>query len=209
MKDVCVIFDVDGTLFDTGEGIRDCARHALDALGADFPDEQLNRFIGPSLFYSFSVTAGLDDEAAMRGVELYRERYKKTGIDMSRPYDGIIPLLTELTSDGYTLTVASSKPESMVLYLLDKFDMRRYFRTVAAADFTTVQNDKTGFVKKASLCKKNVMVGDTVYDIEGAHNAGIAVIAVTYGFGARESLQAADYTADTPAELYEIIKKHY
>ena len=205
----CVLFDCDGTLFDTGEGIRDCARHALDVLGATFPDEQLNSFIGPSLFYSFHNTVGLSEQEAMRGVELYRERYQKTGIDFSRPYDGIAKMLADLYADGYILTIASSKPLSMVEYLLKKYDLGKYFAFVAAAQFATVTSDKTEYVRKASLGERNVMVGDTRFDIEGAHGAGIPAIAVSYGFGARDTLAAAEYIADTPAAVYGILRKHF
>ena len=193
MKNTCVIFDVDGTLFDTGEGIRDCARHALQQLGANFPDEKLDLFIGPSLFYSFHNTVGLSEEQAHRGVELYRARYQSAGIEMSRPYAGILDTLEKLWQEGYTLSIASSKPLVMVV----------------AATFATVSSDKTAYVQSASLCERNVMVGDTRFDIEGAHNAGVPVIAAAYGFGAKETLTAAEYTANSPQEVYAAVKRHF
>lgn len=199
----CVIFDVDGTIFDTGDGIRDCARDALAKLGvADFPEEKLNLFIGPSLFYSFNTIVGLNEDAAMRGVELYRARYKTVGIDMSRPYSGIAELLDKLIREGFILTIASSKPVTMVEYLLNKYDLRKYFKVVVAADFGTVSSDKSEFIAKASLGEKNVMVGDTHFDIDGAHKAGIKAIAAAYGFGARDTLSAAEFIANSPAEVY-------
>lgn len=209
MKNTCVIFDVDGTLFDTGEGIRDCARHALQQLGANFPDEKLDLFIGPSLFYSFHNTVGLSEEQAHRGVELYRARYQSAGIEMSRPYAGILDTLEKLWQEGYTLSIASSKPLVMVEYLLDKYDIRKYFAKVVAATFATVSSDKTAYVQSASLCERNVMVGDTRFDIEGAHNAGVPVIAAAYGFGAKETLTAAEYTANSPQEVYAAVKRHF
>lgn len=205
----CVIFDVDGTLFDTGEGIRDCARYALQQLGATFPEDKLNLFIGPSLYYSFHETVGLSEAESERGVELYRSRYKKTGIDMSRPYDGVPELLRTLKKEGYILTVASSKPLEMVEYLLGKYDMRRYFTELAAAEFATRTSDKADYVRTAALGKRNVMVGDTHFDIDGAHRAGVPVIAAAYGFGKRETLQAADIIADTPSQVYECITKFF
>lgn len=209
-KKTCVLFDCDGTLFDTGEGIRDCARYALRGLGVtDFPDDKLNTFIGPSLFYSFHNTVGLSEQEAMRGVELYRARYQKTGIDKSHPYEGIAETLAKLHADGYILTVASSKPLTMVEYLLNKYDMRKYFAFIAAAEFATVTSDKREYVRKASLGERNVMVGDTHFDIEGAHNAGVPAIAVSYGFGARETLAAAEYIAETPMDVYRIVRENF
>ena len=206
----CVIFDVDGTIFDTGEGIRYCARLALDELGArDFPDSKLNMFIGPSLFYSFNTIVGLDEETAMRGVELYRARYKTEGIEMSRPYGGMDKLLMRLKNDGFIITIASSKPISMVNYLLGKFDMAKYFEEVVAADFATVSSDKSDFIKKASKGDDNIMVGDTHFDIEGAHKAGVKVIAAAYGFGERSTLEGAEYIADSVEDVYTAVKKYF
>lgn len=198
----CVIFDCDGTLFDTGDGIRDCARRSLADLCVAFPEEKLNMFIGPSLFYSFNSIVGLDEEQSKRGVEIYRKYYHKEGIDMSHPYDGIVELLTKLKSDGCAVTIASSKPVKMVEYLLSKYDMRKFFDKICAADFSTVSNDKSDMVKSASVGTRNIMVGDTHFDIEGAHKAGVKAIAAAYGFGARDTLAEADYVAYTPAEIY-------
>ena len=204
----CVIFDFDGTLFDTGEGIRDTARYVLDKLGVkDFPDEKMNLFIGPSLFYAFNEIVGLDEERSKLGVELYRERYKSVGIDKSCPYGGMKELLDKLKADGYVLTIASSKPLEMVRYLLRKHDLSGYFDKVCAADFTTVSCDKADFITAASLGDSNVMVGDTRFDIEGGHKAGVKVIAAAYGFGASETLSEAEYKADSPAEVYLKIKE--
>lgn len=206
---VCVIFDVDGTLFDTGEGIRDCARAALQALGVSFPEEKLNLFIGPSLYHSFTQTAGLGEADALKGVELYRARYKTTGIDMSKPYDGVHDLLRRLHESGYVLSVASSKPQDMVEYLLQKYDMRKYFTAVVAAQFGTRSSDKSAYVREAACGERNVMVGDTHFDIDGAHAAGVPAVAAAYGFGARDTLNSADYMADSPADIWEIITKNF
>lgn len=209
MKSNCIIFDVDGTLFDTGEGIRDCARYALRTLGADFPEEKLNLFIGPSLFYSFHETVGLNEEQSHKGVELYRSRYQNTGIDLSRPYEGVEWLLDKLFTLGYTLSIASSKPQPMIEYLLHKHDFARYFTAVIGAQFATVSSDKSEYVRSASLGERNIMVGDTHFDIEGAHKAGVPAVAVTYGFGAVDTLQEAEYIAASPAAVFEATTRHF
>ena len=192
-----VIFDVDGTLFDTGEGIIDCARHALAAVGAPpLAEEKLPGFIGPSLYHSFTV-------------EAYRARYQETGIELSHPYAGIDELLQMLDRDGYALSVASNKPLSMVHYLLDKYGYRKYFRAVFAPDFATRSSDKSDLIRQAAIAEHNVMVGDTRFDIEGAHKAGVKAIAATYGYGEAESLAKADWAAASPREVYEIVRREH
>lgn len=201
----CVIFDMDGTLFETGEGIIYCARYALECVGEPIPaDEVLSKFIGPSLFDSFTETIGMSEERALKAIEHYRKRYREGGVDMSRPYDGIEDMLGRLKACGFVLSVASSKPLTMVKYLLDKHDLHKYFARVIAPDFATRSSDKSELVRAACVGDANIMVGDTVFDIEGAHGAGVKAIAVSYGYGKPDTLTAAEYIAATPAEICDI-----
>lgn len=196
---------MDGTLFDTGEGIKASARYALNAVGAPpMAEDKLNLFIGPSLYHSFSVTAGLNEETALKAVEAYRERYFAHDVYLSHPYDGISEMLIELTRLGYGISIASSKPLVMVEKLLEKYDYAKYFSKVIAPDYAHKSNDKSGMVQRAKTAELNLMVGDTVYDIDGAHGAGIKVVAVTYGYGVNGTLAAADAFAASPAEIITI-----
>lgn len=200
-----VIFDIDGTLFDTGEGIKACVRHALAAVGAPpLSQDKLDSFIGPSLFHSFTVTAGLDEERAQQAVDAYRAEYFPRGVDKALPYRGVSELLADLFRDGYVLSVASSKPLIMVNYLLEKFDYKKYFAAVVAPDYARRGSDKAELIRAAAVADKSVMVGDTVFDIDGARGAGVPVIAALYGYGAPETLVGADALADSPARVREI-----
>ena len=201
-----VAFDVDGTLFETGKGIKECVKYALDKLGLpQIGEDKLSKFIGPSLYYSFTVTVGLSDELAQKAVSVYREIYYAVGIDEAGPYEGVPQMLEALYSSGYELAVASSKPLVMVNRLLNKFDLSKYFVRVCAPDGAAVSNDKSSLVRAAMGDTMGVMVGDTGYDIEGAHGAGVNAIGVTYGYGTSEALKNADYIAASPYEVQKII----
>ena len=204
--DLCAIFDVDGTLFDTGAGIKDCVRYALSALNAPpLSETQLNTFIGPSLFYSFSHTAKLSEEDAARAVALYREKYAATGIDSAVPYPGVLDMLGRLHRKGVLLSVASSKPQVFVDKLLKNYEITELFTRVCAPDYAKTSNDKAALIAAAAAAPRSVMVGDTRFDIEGAHKAGIQAIAVLYGYGDKSELTAADYTADSPMHVADLL----
>lgn len=205
-----VIFDVDGTLFETGDGIKYCADYVLQSLNVPrLSEDKLNSFIGPSLFYSFTQTVGLDEQTALHAVELYRARYKDVILDMSRPYDGIEDMLSALYADGYMLAVASSKPLVMVQKLLDKYGVTKYFTRVCAPDYARRGSEKAALITEAAGGCDSLMVGDTKFDIDGAHEAGYAAIAVTYGYGERSTLTSAEYFADTPQQVLQTAKRHF
>lgn len=203
---LCAIFDVDGTLFDTGAGIKDCVRYALSELNAPpLSEAQLNTFIGPSLFYSFTNTAHLSEEDAARAVSLYRERYAVSGIDNAAPYPGVLDMLSTLTRQGVLLSVASSKPQVFVDRLLKNYGITDLFARVCAPDYAKTSNDKAALIASAAASPRSVMVGDTRFDIEGARRAGLQVIAVTYGYGAKNDLLSADYLADSPKRVAQLL----
>lgn len=202
-----VIFDVDGTLFETGDGIKHCARYAVKALDLPpIPEEKLNGFIGPSLYHSFTVIAGFPEDVALKAVEIYREIYWQVCVDMSRPYDGVSEMLERLYKNGYTLSIASSKPLVMVNRLLESAGYAKYFTKVMAPDYARKGSDKAELIKSAAVAEKSVMVGDTHFDIDGAHGAGIKAIGVTYGYGERDTLTGAEMLADTPNDVCKLIE---
>ena len=122
-----VLFDLDGTLTDSGEGIINCATLALNYFHLPIPDiEQMRTFVGPPLhdtFYKFGVPADKLDLA----VEVYRSRYNTVGKFENHPYDGVYNLLENLRNDGYRLLVATSKPEELSIEIMTKFDLVNFF----------------------------------------------------------------------------------
>ena len=109
-----VLFDLDGTLTDSREGIVNSVKYAIEKLGGTMPDQQtLLKFIGPPLQESFMAYCGYDTETAARGVKVFRERYEPVGQYENQPAPGLRELLARLKERGYTLALASSKPEKL------------------------------------------------------------------------------------------------
>jgi len=189
-----IFFDLDGTLTESGEGITKSVQYALEKLGK--PEEDLDKlrvFIGPPLMEQFMKYADVDETEARRAVEYYRERYAVKGIFENRPYDGVENLLRELKGKGYILAVASSKPEYYVTKILSS-----YFEVVVGSEMNGARTSKTEVIEEAlkrlnmsDRRKEVLMVGDKEHDVLGARAAGLACVAVGYGYGTKEELTAA------------------
>lgn len=208
MKFDCVIFDFDGTLADSSEGIMSSVEYALKKLELPVPDRTVMRsFIGPSVFYSFSTVLGLDEETAWRAVTAYREYYRPHGVFGCKLYPGMKELLCSLAEANITLAVASAKPQPLLEVACNHLGIADKFATIAGSYLDTKNNDKAWIVERAKSGSRPVMVGDTPFDICAAHAAGTASIAVGYGFGKREALEAEkpDYFAADMAQLKEIL----
>ena len=194
-----IFFDLDGTLTASGEGITKSVQYALEKLGK--PEEDLDKlrvFIGPPLMEQFMKYADVDETEARRAVEYYRERYAVKGIFENRPYDGVENLLRELKGRGYILAVASSKPEYYVTKILDYFNLSSYFEVVVGSEMNGARTSKTEVIEEAlkrlnmsDRRKEVLMVGDKEHDVLGARAAGLACVAVGYGYGTKEELTAA------------------
>ena len=208
-----ILFDLDGTLTDSGEGIINCATLALNHFGLPVPDRDAMRvFVGPPLdetFIKFGVPADKTDEA----IAVYRSRYTTVGKFENFPYPGVEELLQKLRSDGHRLFVATSKPESMSVEILEKFGLAQYFELICGATFDGTRSHKADVIayllKKAGAQEQAIMVGDTAYDVLGAKAHGIPAIGVSWGYGKTEDMQAAGAAAIAcdMAELYAILSK--
>lgn len=208
-----ILFDLDGTLTDNGEGITNSVAYALRKFGITPPPrEELNKFVGPPLRDRF-VECYVGEENGDRAVEYYREYYRPHGIFENVVYDGIPETLAALKEAGCTLAVATSKPEIFAKRIADHFDLSQYF-TVIAGSTLDGSLIKKGDVIEYCLGKlgnpdrsRTVMVGDREHDILGAAQAGLPGIGVTYGYGSREELTAAHALAiiDSPADLLQNI----
>lgn len=122
-----VLFDLDGTLTDPGEGITNSVVYALKKYGIEVSDKtELYKFIGPPLHESFQVFYGFSEEKAQEAVKYYREHYSKTGIFENKVYDGMEDTLELLKNSGRRLVVATSKPEKFAKQILH-FHLIKYF----------------------------------------------------------------------------------
>ena len=207
-----ILFDLDGTLTDSGEGIMNCAALALERLGIPIPPrDALRVFVGPPLhdtFRQFGVPEDQVDEA----IRIYRSRYVPIGKFENTPYPGIRELLEKLRTQGNRLYVATSKPEEMAVEVLEHFDLAHFFDHICGASL-----DRSRIAKDAVISYllqlhgadgQMVMVGDTVFDVLGAAAHGIPAVGVAWGYGSVEEMKKAGAAAIavTMDELLSILQ---
>ena len=207
-----ILFDLDGTLTDSGEGIMNCAALALERLGIPIPPrDALRVFVGPPLhdtFRQFGVPEDQVDEA----IRIYRSRYVPIGKFENTPYPGIRELLEQLRAQGHRLFVATSKPEDMSVEILEHFDLAHFFDRICGASLDRSRSSKDAVI--AYLLQQHgteepmVMVGDTVFDILGAAAHGIPAVGVAWGYGSVEEMKKAGAAAiaATMDELLSILQ---
>ena len=210
-----LLFDFDGTLFDTGPGVMNCVRYALEKLGVTEDDPaHLRKFVGPPLDEMFGELYGFPPEKARRAVELYRERYQPVGIWECEPYPGLAELLDKLRCAGYQLAVATSKPVPSATRILERYDMVRRFDFVCGSEFDGTRSKKHEVVQAVlehfgltETPERALMIGDRKYDILGAGKCGVPCLGVSYGYAEPGELEAygAIAVAKDAAELERIL----
>lgn len=208
-----IFFDLDGTLTDSGEGIMNCGKLALEHFGLPIPTpEQMRTMVGPPLhesFLRFGVPADRVDEA----IRVYRSRYTTVGKFENFPYPGIQALLEQLKKDNCKLYVATSKPEAMSVEILTKFELAPYFEVIAGATLDGSRSSKADVIAylldTIGGAENVVMVGDTAFDVIGAKAHGIPTIGVSWGYGEKADMVQAGAAAiaDTTEALYNLIRK--
>lgn len=207
-----VLFDLDGTLTDSGEGIINCAKLALETLGLPIPSyTEMRTFVGPPLSESFQ-RYGVPADKVEEAIRVYRSRYVPTGMFENTPYPGIRELLETLKAEGCTLYVATSKPETMSVTILERFGLAPYFTRICGASTDSSRSTKDAviaYLLEQSEAKEDmVMVGDTKYDILGAKAHGIPAIGVSWGYGSVAEMRDAGAVgiADTMEKLLTLIR---
>ena len=207
-----ILFDLDGTLTDSGPGIMNGFEYALGKMGIEVPDRSsLRKFVGPPLGDSFEKTLGFSPEDAAKGIAFYREYYADKGVYENDVYPGVFELLDKLKASGKKMIVATTKAELMANVVMDHFGLRKYFDLMVASNNTDRKN-KIDVLKYAIEnvgvdIGKAVMIGDRFYDVTGASHFGIDSVGVLYGYGSRQELEdaGATYIAETVENLSEIL----
>ena len=210
----CVLFDMDGTLVDTYEGIFHAYRWTMEQLGLPFEGEPFVRTaIGAPLLYVFEDLCGMNRETARKAVSLYRDYYARKGRHQLRLYDGMEQALRQLKQAGCFLGTATLKKESFAKEILEELGLSPYFDAVCGMDeddrLTKADLIRRGMEAAGANQSETVLVGDSEFDITGAREAGVDFLAVTYGFGfrgpdARKAL-AADMTAESPLAVARLL----
>lgn len=208
-----IFFDLDGTLTNPAEGITNSVAYALEYYGISVSDKtQLYKFIGPPLAQSFTDFYGFSPDKAKEAVEKYREYFADTGIFENKVYEHIPEVLEKLKNDGFSLAMATSKPEVFAKRIADKFELTKYFDFIGGSLLDNSRTDKGEVIEyvlrslKADR-EKTIMVGDRSHDILGAKKCSLKSLGVLYGFGSLEELKTAraDYIAETPKELETLL----
>ena len=206
-----ILFDLDGTLTDSGEGIMNCAELTLAHYDLPIPAlQELRSIVGPPLKDSF-LRLGIPEAELNHAVEFYRKHYVAKGQFENFPYPGIAQLLQQLKSEGNQLYVATSKPEEMAIQILRHFQLDTYFDHICGAVSDAKRNTKEDVIEHllTLLDSKDqlVMVGDTIFDVKGAAYHGIPTVAVTWGYGDVNEMKNAGATiVSTMDELYEALQ---
>lgn len=201
MKYDFLLFDMDGMLVDTREGILKCAAHALSAFGIEVEDlSSLTKFVGPPLSYSFTEFYGLSPEDAKKAVAIYRERYSAKGQYECYVFDGVPEMLQALLAKGYRLCIATSKLESYAKSMLDRLCIGCYFEQVIGATPDEAISTKDEVIE-ASLVRmgitdrqKALMIGDRKHDVLGAKKCGLDSFGVYMGCAEESEHEAAGAT---------------
>lgn len=215
-----LLFDLDGTLTDSAEGIIKCVQYAAEKMGAELKKaEELRVFVGPPLSESFQNVYGFSEADTQQAIAYYRERFKPIGMFENAVYPGIPEMLKAMKENGKINLIASSKPQEFVETILEHFDIAKYFDIIVGASMDESRNTKEAVIEEALLQLKStdrygqysddkcVMIGDRKYDIHGARYFGLRNIGVSYGFAPVGELEeaGADVIVDTVEELTRVL----
>lgn len=208
-----ILFDFDGTVFDTVEGITKSVRYALLKQGRDEPTQALRCFAGPPLIDMFMEHCGFTREQAEQALADFRERYTPIGLYECRVFPGIREVIEALKAAGKKVGIATSKPQELAEELLAREGMLALFDTICGSDSSGNNCAKAQVLTRAmeklgAEAERTVLVGDTKYDVHGAHACGVKCIGVRYGYAAQGELElaGADAIAESPDALREMLE---
>ena len=204
-----ILFDLDGTLTDSFEGVANSFIYGLKAFGIEnVKKEELGFIMGPPLRDAYMERFGFDEETAIAAVAKYRERYHKKFLEENRLYDGVEKLLQNLCNRGYKLFLATSKPEVFATQIISHFGISKYFTGIGAASLDKSRDNKESVLEylfsEFNIEKEDsVLVGDRCYDLKGAEFVGIDAVGVLYGYADMEELSQykSVYIAETVEDL--------
>lgn len=209
----CAVFDVDGTLLDTSEGLVSSIRYTVDKFGlAPLDNVTLRTFIGPPIQDSFRRVYGFSDEVIRDLSATFRARYKEEDLLKAKPYAGIFRLIREMRERGMEVAIATYKRQDYASRLLEHFGFDRYTDHILGSDCE-------GKLKKKDIIElalrhagiehysDAVMIGDSDNDAVGAKGIGTAFLGVTYGFGFRTKREVMEFGAMGAADTTEEIGK--
>ncbi|WP_446897332.1 HAD family hydrolase [Clostridium sp. LBM24168] len=210
MKYKYVLFDLDGTLTDSKEGITKSVQYALKKFGITVENlDFLEKFIGPPLKESFMIYYNFSEACALKAIEYYREYFRNKGIFQNKVYEDVYEMLGILKDKGIQIILATSKPTIFAKMILEYFNLNKYFQDVIGSNLDGTRSKKaeviTYIIDKCNIndLEKAIMVGDREHDIIGARENTIDCIAVSYGYGTLREIKNAKptYIADNVMDI--------
>lgn len=209
LKQNIILFDLDGTLTDSAEGVINACQYMQKKMGMQvWETADLKFIVGPPLMKTFTEDFAMDRETAEKALVIYREYYTTIGLYENKVYPGIKEMLEDLNAKGKRMAVATSKKEEMASTILEHFGIAKYFEVIGGDKREVGRDNKAkviDYVLETMQAAKDdvIMVGDRMFDIEGAHAIGIPCIAVEFGYGDRAEFEkyGADFIAATAADV--------
>lgn len=209
-----VLFDLDGTLLDTSEGVIKSAQYAIRQLGYNPLSRSIMKtFIGPPIQDSLKKYYHCNDETAQKGANIFRDYYLKHATGIATVYPGIYDTLNTLRRRGYKIAVATYKREDIAIVMLDKFNIKKYCDVIHGADnFNKLSKSDVINIclEELNIARDSVvLVGDSLHDANGALEAKISFIAALYGLGLKSEKDILNYPClgciSSPSELLDYI----
>lgn len=203
-----ILFDLDGTITDSYDGITRSYVHAFTAIGVEPPTpEALRAVVGPPLRVSMRQF-GLTEPQVLAAIAAYRDRYLTVGWLENRVFDGMAELLADLAQSGRTMAITTSKDEAIARRIVDHFGLTRYFGVVAGASDDGTRPTKAdviahalGVLQSTGNPSRAVMIGDRAHDVEGAAAHGIPTIGVRWGYALPGEIETAQQAARASTEV--------
>lgn len=209
-----VLWDLDGTIMDSQQGILETMRHTLREVGCEIPSpEKLFSWIGPPFPSSLRRNTDLDEAGVARAITVYREFYETHGTLLSTPFPGVLDILHSLHEKGVTQGLATSKPRTSALSMLERVGILHVFQAKGCASDdetrgtkTEVMTDAMAELRAIGIPSDNlVMIGDRIHDFEAATELGVTSIGVTWGYGNDEERAHATHVVSSPEELETLL----
>ncbi len=212
-----ILFDLDGTISESAQGIRKSLEYAITKLGKPLPDlDDYTLYIGPPLIDTFRNLCRLNDSDSEAGTEIYREFYNAKGKYYNKLYDGTKEVLARLKDNGLKVAVCSSKYEKFAEEIVEILNVSQYFDAVCGSNLDGSRKDKKDLIPYAVNAlggnfetenDKVVMIGDTYFDTRGARLCGVDFIGAAYGYGSLDAMknEGARVFAKSPLDLLDLL----
>lgn len=185
-----IIFDLDGTISNSEPGIINALRYSLKQMNVNLADDyDLSGFIGPPIHDCFKEHFFKDEDDIAKAIHHFRVYYSETGWAENEMYAGMFDLLQDLNTKGYTLFMATNKPQVFTDLILQHFNITQFFKLIKGVDIDNHHHTKSELIKEILECDydidatNSVMIGDSKWDIYAADFLNVKTIGVSWGFG--------------------------